>query len=173
MSSLETMHSQRPDSVRPAGEEDADTLGRLLYDFNTEFETPTPGAAEFAARFRVLLPGEDMEAFLAEDGQGNVTGFALVSLRSTLYFDGPLVQLEELYDLPELRDREIGTRLLDAVVAGAQEWGSEEVHIGVDEMDTDTRRFYERHGFTNIVDDPTGQGDGTQDYRMLLYLREL
>lgn len=173
MSSLDTMNTTRPDAVRPATVEDADTLGRLLYDFNAEFEVPTPGAAEFASRFRVLLPGEDMEAFLAEDDRGEATGFALVTLRPTPYFDGPLVQLEELYVLPDLRDRGIGTRLLDAVVAGARERGSEEVHIGVDEMDTDTRRFYERHGFTNIVDAPSVVGDGTQEFRMLLYLREL
>ncbi|HIW91281.1 MAG TPA: GNAT family N-acetyltransferase [Candidatus Corynebacterium avicola] len=167
------MNTTRPDAVRPATVEDAVTLGRLLYDFNTEFGTPTPGAAEFASRFRGLLSGEDTEAFLSEDDRGEATGFALVSLRSTPYFDGPLVQLEELYVLPGLRDRGIGTRLLDAVVACAQDRGSEEVHIGVDEMDTDTRRFYERHGFTNIVDATSEVGDGTRDFRMLLYLREL
>jgi hypothetical protein len=44
-----------------------------------------------------------------------------------------------------------------------------EIHINVDEVDTDTRRFYERHGFVNIE---PGQEQG-QDYRMLCYLREL
>ena len=36
------------------------------------------------------------------------------------------------------------------------------MHIGVDEVDTDTRRFYERHGFVNIE-------EGV-DYRMLYYV---
>jgi len=36
------------------------------------------------------------------------------------------------------------------------------MHINVDEVDADTRRFYERHGFRNIE-------DGT-DYRMLCYI---
>ena len=40
--------------------------------------------------------------------------------------------------------------------------GSPEMHIGVDEVDADTRRFYERHGFRNIE-------EGT-DYRMLYYV---
>ena len=39
------------------------------------------------------------------------------------------------------------------------------MHIGVDEVDTDTRRFYECHGFVNIL-------PGT-DYRMLFYEIEL
>jgi hypothetical protein len=36
------------------------------------------------------------------------------------------------------------------------------MHINVDEVDADTRRFYERHGFVNIE-------DGV-DYRMLCYI---
>jgi len=34
-----------------------------------------------------------------------------------------------------------------------------EIHINVDEVDTDTRRFYNRHGFLNI--------EPGADYRML------
>ena len=153
------------DSVRKADVADADVLGRLLYDFNTEFETPTPTATEIAERFRRVLTGPQLVAFLSEDANGGATGFALLSLRPTPYFDGPLVQLDELYVRPELRDRGIGTTLLEAVVAFARSQGSQEIHIGVDEVDTDTRRFYERHGFVNI--------EPGQDYRMLMYLREL
>ena len=39
------------------------------------------------------------------------------------------------------------------------------MHINVDEVDTDARRFYERHGFVNI--------EPGQEHRMLCYLREL
>ena len=46
-----------------------------------------------------------------------------------------------------------------------RERGAGEMHINVDAVDVDTRRFYERHGFVNIQ-------PGT-DYRMLCYLREL
>lgn len=158
-------------TIRMAGVDDADTIGRLLFDFNTEFETPTPAPAEFAERLRSLLAGDRIVAFLAEDqGKGDsraprALGFALLSLRPTPYFDGPLVQLEELYVVPDLRDRGVGSGLLDATVEYSLSRGSREIHIGVDEIDTDTRRFYERHGFANV--------QPGQDYRMLLYLREL
>jgi GNAT superfamily N-acetyltransferase len=149
--------------VRRATVADAATAGRLLFDFNTEFESPTPSAAEFAARFADLLPRDDVIVLLAEAAEP--VGFAYLTLRPTPYGDGPLAQLEELYVRPELRDHGIGTRLLLAALDRVRERGAIEMHINVDEVDVDTRRFYERHGFTNI--------EPGEDYRMLFYLREL
>lgn len=148
--------------VRVASPADAEQVGRLLFDFNAEFETPTPSAAEFAERFAHLLVREDVLVLLA--GADQPTGFAFLTLRPTPYYDGPLAQLEELYVLPELRDQGIGTALLTRAVADVRERGASEMHINVDEVDTDTRRFYERHGFANI--------QPGADYRMLCYLRE-
>jgi GNAT superfamily N-acetyltransferase len=149
--------------IRRATTADAEVVGRLLFDFNTEFETPTPSAEEFAGRFVELLGRDDVVVLLS--GDGPPTGFAFLTLRPTPYFDGPLAELEELYVVPDLRDRGIGTALLTAAVDLVRSRGGAEVHINVDEIDTDTRRFYERHGFVNIE-------PGT-DYRMLCYLREL
>lgn len=149
--------------VRRATVSDAATAGRLLFDFNTEFESPTPTAAEFAARFAVLLPRDDVIVLLAE--RPEPVGFAYLTLRPTPYGDGPLAQLEELYVRPELRDHGIGSRLLLAALDQVRERGAIEMHINVDEVDVDTRRFYERHGFSNI--------EPGEDYRMLFYLREL
>lgn len=149
--------------VRRATVSDAATAGRLLFDFNTEFESPTPTAAEFAARFAALLPRDDVIVLLAE--RPEPVGFAYLTLRPTPYGDGPLAQLEELYVRPGLRDHGIGTRLLLTALDQVRGRGAIEMHINVDEVDVDTRRFYERHGFSNI--------EPGEDYRMLFYLREL
>ncbi|GAA1477355.1 GNAT family N-acetyltransferase [Nocardioides aestuarii] len=149
--------------VRRAQPADAELVGRLLHDFNTEFESPTPDAATFARRFAVLLAREDVVVLLA--GETGEDGFAYLTVRPTPYYDGTLAQLEELYVAPPLRDQGIGTALLTAAVEEVRRLGAGEVHINVDEVDTDTRRFYERHGFVNI--------EPGEDYRMLCYLREL
>ena len=151
-------------TVRQAGVEDAETVGRLLADFNAEFDDPHTDAEVFAARFRRLLGRDDVVVLLAGDA-GEPTGFAFLTLRPTPYYDGSLAQLEELYVVPELRDRGIGTALLHAAVEAVGGRGAGELHINVDEVDVDTRRFYERHGFVNI--------EPGNDYRMLCYLREL
>lgn len=150
--------------VRRAGPADAEVLGRLLFEFNAEFETPTPTAETFAARFRELLDRDDVVALLSGDGAAP-TGFAFLTLRPTPYYDGPFAQLEELYVVPDLRDGGIGTALLGEAITVARAAGAGEMHINVDEIDADTRRFYERYGFVNIE-------PGT-DYRMLLYTQEL
>ena len=142
----------------------AGVIGRLLYDFNTEFETPGPSAEEFAARFRFLLSRTDV-LVLFSGPPAAPTGFAFLTLRPTPYYDGALAQLEELYVQARLRGRGIGTALLRTAVHEVRERGGAEMHINVDEVDRDTRRFYDRHGFTNFQ-------PGT-DCRMLCYLREL
>lgn len=148
--------------VRRATPDDAAVLGRLLWDFNTEFETETDDADVLAARFARLLALDDIVAVLAEDGDDAPVGFAFLSLRPAIWFDGPVSQLEELYVVPGLRSRGIGTQLLDLSRRLVRDLGSPEMHIGVDEVDVDTRRFYERHGFRNI--------EVGVDYRMLLYI---
>lgn len=148
-------------AVRRATAKDAAVLGRLLWDFNTEFDTETDDADVLARRFGRLLGLDGVLAVLAED-DGTAVGFALVTLRPAIWFDGPVSQLEELYVVPDLRSGGIGTQVLDLCRSLVRELGSPEMHINVDEVDVDTRRFYERHGFRNIE-------DGT-DYRMLCYI---
>lgn len=139
----------------------------MLHDFNSEFGTATPDATGLAARFAPLLGRDDQLVLLAEpEGGGGAVGFAYVTFRSTPYFDGPLAQLEELYVRPDVRDRGVGSALMQRVLDVARERGTGEMHINVDEGDADTRRFYEqRFGFSNLL-------PGTEE-RMLFYEREL
>lgn len=158
-------------SIRRATVADAELLARLQHAFDTEFDSPVPEVGVLAERYARLLAAPAAFALLAEDDGGSeapgsgVTGFATVTLRPTIYCDGPLAVLDELYVVPGRRDGGIGTGLLAAVVDEVRARGGGELHINVDEVDTDTRRFYERHGWVNIE-------PGT-DYRMLLYTREL
>jgi ribosomal protein S18 acetylase RimI-like enzyme len=147
--------------VRRATVADAEVLARLLWDFNTEFETDTDEVPVLTDRFARLLGLPEIVAVLAEDG-GAAVGFALLSLRPAIWFDGPVAQLEELYVVPDLRDHGIGTQVLELSRRLVREAGAPEMHINVDEVDVDTRRFYERHGFVNIEE--------RVDYRMLCYI---
>lgn len=147
--------------LRSASPADADAVARMLWDFNTEFDVAVPDTDSLERRWETLLAREDVLVLIA----GESAGFAFATLRPTPYWDGPLAQLEELYVVPDLRGRGIGSALLDGVVAECRQRGAEEMLINVDEIDGGARRFYERHGFSNY--------ELGQDYKMLCYIREL
>ena len=145
-------------TTRPAGPADAHLVGRLLHDFNVEFdEETTPSAADFAGRFEHLLARDDVLVVLAGE-----VGFAYLTLRPSPYYDGPVAMLEELYVAPGRRGAGIGSAIMARVLDELAQRGAGEMQINVDEVDTDARRFYERHGFTNIE----------HGSRMLLYIQE-
>lgn len=129
---------------RFAGVDDADDVARLLHDFNTEFATPSPGPAVLAARLRRLLAGDSTFAILA--GSPPV-GVALVTVRPNVWYEGLVALLDELYVVPPLRGRGIGTAIVEVLVTTARQRAYDLVEINVDEGDVDARRFYERHGF--------------------------
>ncbi|MGA1557167.1 MAG: GNAT family N-acetyltransferase [Ilumatobacteraceae bacterium] len=122
---------------------------RLLDDFNTEFDTPTPGVPVIADRLERSAPDRLFVLVATADGVDERAdiGIAVVSLRPNVWFDGPVALLDELYVRPAHRNRGVGTHLLAAAGAEAARRGVEHLEIAVDEGDVDARRFYERHGF--------------------------
>jgi len=148
--------------VRRATPEDAGTVADLLDAFNREFDTPTPGPAVLAERLQSLLRGDQVIALLSGEP---AMAAALLTLRPSVWYAGPVALLEELYVVDEMRGRGIGSALLGAAEALVSERGAGAVEINVDSDDTGARRFYERHGYRNT--DP-----GRQD-QLLYYYREL
>jgi GNAT superfamily N-acetyltransferase len=133
--------------VRRGGADDAEVVAALLHDFNTEFDTPTPGVEVLARRLRTLLAGGDQADLVALLHGDPPDGFAVVSFRPNVWFDAPVALLDELYVRPDLRGRRIGHALIAAVEALAAERGGTIVEVNVDGEDTDARRFYAAHGY--------------------------
>jgi GNAT superfamily N-acetyltransferase len=133
--------------VRAAELADVNAVSQLLHDFNVEFDAPTPGPAVLAERLSELLGRDDVAVLVAGDPP---VGLALLTFRPTVWEPGPITLLEELYVRPDLRRRRIGHRLLERAIAVAEAHGSQTFEINVDEGDTDARRFYEAHGFSEI-----------------------
>jgi ribosomal protein S18 acetylase RimI-like enzyme len=151
--------SPEPRIAEPA---DAGAVAKLLDAFNREFATPTPGPDVLTSRLRTLLSGDAVVAFVSGEPPVAV---ALVTLRPNVWYDGRVALLDELYVAPALRGRGIGSTLLALVEATARQRGAELLEVNVDSEDTDARRFYERHGYTNT--------EPGQHEPMLYYYREL
>lgn len=134
-------------TVRVCSRDDAAVAAGLLHDFNTEFDTPTPPVPELADRLSRLIGRADFEVLLAGDP---AVGIAVTTFRPSVWGDGPVALLEELYVRPGLRSQGIGAALLTAAVSAAQRRGVRYVEINVDEGDVDAQRFYRAHGFTDL-----------------------
>lgn len=149
--------------VRRASPSDAPTLARLLHDFNTEFDEPTPPVEVLTERIRELLASGVIVALLAGEGPDGLAQFRF--LRS-VWSEGLDLYLEELYVVPSRRGNGIGRALLEATIAAGREAGATHIDLNTGETDTAARALYESVGFTNRE----GGEDGPS---MLYYERDL
>lgn len=150
-------------AVRRAGPGDASTVARLLHDFNTEFDEPTPTVEVLTGRVRELIAGGVIVALLAGD---DPDGFAQFRFLRSVWSEGLDLYLEELYVVPGQRGKGIGRALLEATMAIGREAGATRIDLNTGETDTAARALYESVGFTNRE----GGEDGPS---MLYYERDL
>jgi ribosomal protein S18 acetylase RimI-like enzyme len=149
--------------VRLAVEADADAIGRLLHDFNEEYDEPTPEPDWLAERVRLLLREGDTAVLVGGSGPD---GLALLRFRRSLWMEGLECYLAELYVVPERRGRGLGRALMNAAMDLARERGADYMDLGTSEDDVAARNLYESLGFSNRE----GKPDGPLNY---YYEREL
>jgi len=149
--------------ARLADGDDAAVIGRLLYDFNREFDEPTPAPGALAERLRQLIAGGETTVMLGGDGPD---GLAVLRFRPAIWSSGLECCLAELYVAPASRGRGLGRALMEAAIREARGRGADTMDIGVDEPDLAARRLYESLGFTNRAGGPGGP-------LMYVYEREL
>jgi GNAT superfamily N-acetyltransferase len=140
-------------AVRRAGPEDAEAIGRLLHDFNTEYDDFTPGAEAIARRIRELLESGDVTVVL---GGAGPDGLALMRFRPSLWSETLDCYLEELYVAPDRRGRGLGRAMMEAAMDLAREKGAAYMDLGTAETDTAARALYEKLGFDNHEGKPDG-----------------
>jgi ribosomal protein S18 acetylase RimI-like enzyme len=142
-----------PSDVRRAGDSDAAAVGRLLHDFNTEFDDVTPGAEALARRMRTLMAGADTVVLIAGDGPD---GLAVLRFREAIWDEALECYLAELYVVPALRGRGIGRALMEAAIETARAEGATHMDLGTGEDDVAARGLYESLGFSNREGKPDG-----------------
>jgi ribosomal protein S18 acetylase RimI-like enzyme len=149
--------------VRSAGRADAERVGRLLHDFNREFDEPTPGPERLAARIEELLEEGHTEVLLAGPGPD---GLAVLRFRPAIWSQALECYLAELYVAPPARGRGVGRALMEAAIELARGRGADQMDLGTGEQDVAARALYESLGFSNRE----GKPDGPINY---FYEREL
>ncbi len=146
--------STSPDTdVRRAGAADAEAIGRLLHDFNTEFDDITPGPVALAERVRMLLGGGELTVLVGGPGPD---GLALLRFRPAIWTSSLECYLAELYVVPGRRGQGLGRALVEAAIEVARAEGADHMDLGTGEDDVAARALYESLGFDNTGGRPGG-----------------
>ncbi len=149
--------------IRRAELVDAEDVGRLLHDFNTEYDEYTPGPDAMGKRISQLLESGDVTVLLGGSGPD---GLALLRFRPSLWSESLDCYLEELYVVPDRRGEGLGQALMEAAMDTARAEGAGYMDLGTAETDTAARALYEKLGFSRTE----GKPDGPVNY---FYEREL
>ena len=133
-------------AVRIASPADADAIGQLLHDFNSEYNEPTPGPDRLSERIRRMLAAGDTTVLLGGVGPD---GLAVLRFRAAIWSDALECYLAELYVVPQHRGRGLGRALLQTAMDVARAQGADHMDLGTSEDDVAARSLYESLGFIN------------------------
>src|SRR5215208_802900 len=139
--------------VRSAEVADLADIGRMLHDFNTEYEDVTPGPDVIAARIRPLMESGETVVLLTGAGPD---GLAVMRFRPSIWTDGLECYLAELYVVPELRGQGRGRVLMEAAIERAKAEGASYMELNTGEDDVAARALYESLGFSRTEGKPDG-----------------
>jgi ribosomal protein S18 acetylase RimI-like enzyme len=140
-------------AVRLGEATDAEAIGRLLHDFNSEFDEPTPGPDALAERVRQLLAEGEITVLLAGAGPD---GLAVLRFRPGIWSEALECFLAELYVVPARRGQGLGRALMEAAIELARRQGADYMDLGTAEDDVAARALYESLGFDNRGGKPDG-----------------
>lgn len=146
--------------IRKALSSDSESIMKLLLyiadlHHNGRPDIFRPASKKYTmAEFEDILRDEKKPVFVADDGSGNVLGYAFCILkectghamlcdRKTLYIDDFCV--DERY-----RGRQIARRLMEAVKAFAARQGAASIELNVWNFNEPAVAFYEHFGFTPL-----------------------
>ena len=131
--------------IRDATLDDEASCAALLAELRGGGE-PDPPLTDV---FTMLLNKERGQIALAVE-DGTVLGMATVSFNLALRYGGEYCQLEELIVSPRARGRNLGGRLVQAVVDTATTRGCAEIGLYLLESTEHNRPFYAKYGFEGV-----------------------
>ncbi len=147
MSGVERQLSGSPELVvRRAGPADAPAIGRLLHDFNREYDEPIPEPEPLGRRIAALLAADELTVLLAGV---EPLGLAVLRFRAAIWSHAQECYLAELYVVPARRREGIGRALMLAAIELARSQGANYMDLGTGEADVGARALYESLGFDN------------------------
>lgn len=134
--------------IRLARNDDSDRVVPLLVAQLREHDIPVSEAHVARKVTKATRDGEVIILVALSDAR--IVGVAYVSFAEPLEHEGTVAWLEELYVVPELRERGIGGKLLERVLAIAEEHGCVGVELETKRGHERASHLYTRQGFRDL-----------------------
>jgi len=129
-----------------AGANDTADLLALMRSFYTEEEYPFDEARTERA-LRAMLANPFFGAVWVFRLDGRAVGYLVVTHGYSLEFGGRDAFVDELYTIPEMRGRGLGTRALRIAEEHCHREGISALHLEVERENPRARALYERSGY--------------------------
>ncbi|GAB4031614.1 GNAT family N-acetyltransferase [Spirosoma jeollabukense] len=126
----------------------AATTGDLptIYDFLCILEDETLDLIAFRSVFLLNLANPLIHYLVAEQ-EGELVGFVSCHVQYLLHHGGKVGEIQELFVRSDVRNQQIGHKLVAALEALAHQEGFVNIEVTTNQKRIDTIRFYERENF--------------------------
>ncbi|PWN03881.1 N-acetyltransferase [Nocardioides silvaticus] len=135
------------ETVPPHDDDRLSATARLMHDFNTEYDEPSPGPDALAGILARRIADGQATVLLARDDAGEPVGIAIARLSPSLWSDALEAYLAELYVVPPRRGQGFGRELLTAFLNTSRDAGADYAFLITSETDVSAQRAYEAAGF--------------------------
>jgi len=129
-------------SIRTATGNDA----AVVYGFLCALEELPLDQAAFMTVYHHNLANPFVHYLVAEL-HNEVVGFVSCHVQYLLHHCGKVGEIQELFVRPDVRNQQIGHRLIDALITLATQEGFVNLEVTTNQKRADTIRFYEREAF--------------------------
>lgn len=133
--------------IRQVDFTDLPALRKLVVAFRDHLGATSPSPDELRAFLPAALRDPSLEFCLAFDDEKRAVGYGHYRFYTSIWALGTEAHLEDLYVLPEFRNRGIGEQLLDFVIGRARSRGAAMLGLHTNENNAGAQAFYRRVGF--------------------------
>ena len=132
-----------------AGKEDIDQVVELVCAFRDHVQQRRPSDADIVSCVRRLLADSATDFLLASAPERGAVGYVQLRYQYSLWVNGSLAQIEDLFVVSSFRRHGIGLQLLQAAAARASEQSSRFIWLNTNERNLDAMRLYTRAGYSS------------------------